>query len=117
MRYNILILFLLISISLSCNKKTKTDLVVYPEYCAGCVSKNFFIIKNNNLNDKFNIYFDTTDLYILKAAKLNNLNYNHIDFSEIRPKFGDYANIVLIPPEGIPEELRTNEFIRKGKHF
>jgi len=117
MKFNFLF-FLLIVLFFSCSEKNKNiDMVIYPEYCGGCVSRNFSAIKNNDLNDKFNIYFDSTDLFILNESKLNKLDFNHIDNTDIRSKFGDYANIVILMLDGEAIELKTNETIEKGKHF
>lgn len=70
-----------------------------------------------HLADQFNIYFDTTDSFILDIAKMNHLQFHHIDKSEISSKFGDYANLVLFVPGKEPIELKTNEIIEKGKHY
>lgn len=102
----------------TCNvKDKKADLVVYPEYCGGCVTRNFSTIKNNNWGDQFNIYFDSTDAFLLDQSKLNNLQFHHIDNNDIRSKFGDYSNIAIIKQGGEPIELKTNETLEKGKHF
>ncbi len=117
MIYKILtILFIVVLFSCS-PENNKIDLVVYPEYCGGCVSRNFHAIKNDNLEDKFNVYFDTTDTFILEAANINSLKFYHMDNSKIRAKFGDYANIVLFSTGKEPIELKTNEIIEKGKHY
>ncbi len=116
MKYRVLIIFFNV-ILLSCGVDNKVDLVVYPEYCGGCVSRIFYTIKNDKVDDKFNIYFDTTDIFVLGAAKLNSLNFNHLENSNIRLKFGDYANVVLFSSGKEPIELKTNEIIEKGKHY
>lgn len=117
MKYNALIIFLIV-ILFSCSpENNKVNLVVYPEYCGGCVSRNFYIIKNDNLKDKFSVYFDTTDVFILDAAKTNNLKFIHTNNNNIRSKFGDYANIVLFSSGKDPIELKTNEILEKGKHY
>ena len=109
---------LLLIILCSCSlQDSKIDLVVYPEYCVGCVIKNFQAIKNNSLDEKFNIYFDTTDKFILDAANSNGLEYNYIENEKIALHYGDYANIVLFKKNEAPIELKTNEKIKKGKHF
>ena len=65
MKYSTLILFF-IGLLFSCKvENNKIDLVVYPDYCGGCVSSNFSAIKNNNMQDKFTIYIDTTNIFIL----------------------------------------------------
>lgn len=92
-------------------------MVVYPEYCGGCVTRNFQTIRNEKKDDRFNVHFDTTDRFILEAAKLNGIKYYHVDNHEIRSKFGDYANIVLFSKGMEPKELKTNETMEKGKHY
>ena len=117
MIYKALIILSIVTL-ISCGQRNnEIDLVVYPEYCGGCVVRNFHTIKNDSLENKFKVYFDTTDKFILEAASLNNLKFKHIDNREIRSRFGDYANIVLFSSETSPIELRTNEIIEKGKHY
>jgi hypothetical protein len=91
--------------------------VVFPDHCGGCVSKNFHTINSKKLNDELNIYFDTTDSFVLNEAKRNNLGFIHIDNKDIPAKFGDYANIVIVNLKGEAIELTTNEVVEKGKHF
>jgi hypothetical protein len=119
MNYNLAGLFLFVFlIGTSCNDKNKkNDLIVYPEYCGGCVIKNFGEIKNKNLEDRFNLYFDSTDIFILNTAKMNNLEFTHVDKSQIPLKFGDYANLVVIKSNSQAIELRTNEIITEGVHY
>jgi hypothetical protein len=92
-------------------------LVVYPEYCGGCVIRNFSELKNKKLADKFTVYFDTTNTFILNCATQNKLNFQHIYNKDIPAKFGDYANVVVINLDGKTIELKTNETITKGVHF
>lgn len=117
MRYSGLFLLFFILLFSCGQENNKINLVVFPDYCGGCVSRNFHALKNINTEDKFNVYFDTSDLFILDAAKLNNLKFTHIDNSKIHAKFGDYANIVLFTPGKEPTELKTNEIVEKGKHY
>lgn len=112
-----LLIFSCLLLLCSCAHENEIDLVVYPEYCGGCVKRNFKVLGIQNYDGKFNIYFDTTDTFILGQARLNDLVYHHIDNGEIRSKFGDYANIVLISAAGERIELRTNETIKKGTHY
>jgi len=117
MKYRVLV-FICILLSFSCEFwNDKIDLVVYPEYCRGCVSKNFSSIRLDSLGSTFSVYFDTTDTYVLNEAKRNKLRYTHISKSEVRPKFGDYANVVIFPPGKKAVELSTNEVLSKGVHF
>ncbi|MDR9399716.1 hypothetical protein [Salibacter sp.] len=118
MKYNSIVFLVSILIIGSCKQSDKVKVIVYPEYCKGCVIKNFSSISNNsNLNNKVSIYFDTTDSFILNTAKKYHLGYKHIDNANIPLEFGDYANVVVINLEGEPTELRTNEVLEKGKHF
>lgn len=115
--YFILISILSLFAIASCyNDHKRVDLIVYPEYCKGCVSKNFFILKNKDFDKYVDIYFDTTDVFLLNTAKLNDLSYNHIDNDDVFLNYGDYANVV-VSKNGHVTELKTNEVIEKGKHF
>jgi hypothetical protein len=117
MKFNFfLIPFILLLIS--CNEQNKKNsLVVFRDYCGGCVSKNFRAINNNKLNDELSIYFDTTDSFVLNEAKRNKLDFIHISNKDIPAKFGDFANIVVLNAKGEVTELTTNDVIEKGKHF
>ena len=104
--------------SVSCNsRKLKIDIVVFPEYCGACVAKNFQAIVNDEVENCFVLYLDTTDQFLKDLAKLYNLEFIHISNYNIQHKFGDYANIVLYPPKQKPIELKTNEIIERGKHY
>tara|TARA_R110002072_G_scaffold302060_2_gene483619 strand:+ start:42151 stop:42507 length:357 start_codon:yes stop_codon:yes gene_type:complete len=118
MNYNSLIFTFVLLLFASCSGgKSEIDLVVFPDYCGGCVIKNFSEIKNASAEEEFNIYFDTTDSFILDVAIANNLDFNHVNSSEIASTFGDYANIVVIKLGHEAIELKTNELIEKGKHY
>lgn len=117
MKFNFFFILIMLLFSSCSEKNEKNILVVFPDYCGGCVSKNFLTIDQNNLNDKFKIYFDTTDSFVLNAAKMNKLSYNHIYNKDIPPKFGDHANLVIIDLAGKSTELTTNEILEKGRHY
>lgn len=108
---------LILTVTFSCQEKDKNKLIVYPEYCQGCIIRNFSELKSSNMINEFDIYFDTTDLFILNSAKQNKFNFYHIANTDIPSKFGDYANIVVINKDGEVHELKTNETIEKGVHF
>ena len=117
MRYNFLFI-ILITLLTSCHMGNKKSIVVvFPDHCGGCVSKNFRAINANKLNDELDIYFDTTITSVLNEAKQNNLNFIHIANKDIPARFGDFANIVIINSEGKATELSTDQVIEKGKHF
>ncbi|MCO5259606.1 MAG: hypothetical protein M9916_05635 [Crocinitomicaceae bacterium] len=115
MKFNLV--FLCLISFFSCQKKEKNYLIIYPEYCGGCIVRNFTTINKNEFIDEFSVLFDTTDLFILEQAKQNKLNYTHLNNSEIYEKFGDFANLVIVNKQGKSHELSTNETIQKGIHF
>ena len=92
-------------------------IIVFPEYCGGCVQRNFKIIHQESTNNSFKLYFDSTDRFVLNEAKRYNLNYEHIDRKSIYIKFGDYANLVVRKQNGETIELQTNQVIQKGVHY
>ncbi len=95
----------------------KTKMIIYPEYCGGCVSRNFSEIKIKNLQINFIVYFDTSDKFTLERADINQINYKHISNKEIANKFGDFANIVTQKKGSSFVELKTNETIEYGIHY
>ena len=111
-----LILTLFLSV-VSCTNKSKNKLIVYPEYCQGCILRNFAALKDSDYVINFDVYFDTTDLNLVEIAKKNKIPYHHIDNSEIAVKFGDFANLVVINEVGNKYELKTNETLTRGIHF
>ena len=104
-------------ILLSCTDRNKNKIIVFPEYCQGCVVRNFEAMKNQKISSEFEIYFDTTDAFVLQTAKNNKLKFHHISNQDIPEKFGDYANLVVINSAGKTTELKTNETLSKGVHF
>lgn len=110
------LLFVLISFLYSCGEE-KIKVVVFPEYCGGCVENNFQILSNQKLEDQYELFFDTTDYFILNEAKRNHLKFNNVTPHEVRMKFGDYANIILIDKDGSVEELSTISIIDVDKYF
>lgn len=117
MKFNFLLSILILLLTSCSRENKKNTLVVYADHCGGCVSKNFSTINNNKLNDELNIYFDTTNAFVLNEAKQNKLNFIHIANKDIPSKFGDLANIVVINLKGDVIELTTNQVIEKGIHF
>ncbi len=117
MKFN-LIIILVSSLSFGCGfSRNKTKLIVYPVYCGGCVIDNFAIINQQGLNSTFDVFFDTTNVFIVNEAKKNRLHYYHLAENDIYEKFGDYANVVVINKNGKPIELKTNERLEKGIHY
>ncbi|WP_457618658.1 hypothetical protein [Lutibacter sp.] len=116
MKYKLLIIFFL-SITASCVDRFKNKIIVFPEYCQGCVVRNFEALKNQKIGSDFEIYFDTTDVFVLQTANDNKLQFQHISNQDIPEKFGDYANLVVINSKGKTTELKTNETLTKGVHF
>lgn len=110
-------LLILLLFFTNCTSKDKIDVIVYPDYCGGCVTRNFYEISQSKDIEKFNIYFDSTDRFIFNESKSFGLNFIHIDNNDIPLKFGDYANLVVINLQGDVFELKTNETIYKGKHY
>jgi hypothetical protein len=105
------------AILFSCTDKDKNKIIVFPEYCQGCVVRNFESINNQKTGSEFEIYFDTTDAFVLRTANNNKLKFQHISNQDIPGKFGDYANLVVINSKGRSIELKTNETLTKGVHF
>lgn len=101
----------------SCQNASKNTLIVYPIYCGGCVDRNFHELSEKNLANEFNIYFDTTDAFLLSKATLYKLKTHHIKNKKIPYRFGDYSNIVIINKKGETFELRTDETLEKGIQF
>lgn len=117
MKYSAIVLLLGLLLSSCQTKNRKVSMIVYPEYCRGCVVGNFDAIRQEKAVQDFIIYFDTTDAFILELAVANRLLYQHVKNSEIPARFGDYANLLVLAPGKPPVELRTNEIIQSGVHF
>ncbi len=116
MKSKLFIIFCLGILS-SCADRSKNKIIVFPEYCQGCVVRNFESMKNQKIDSEFEIYFDTTDVFVLQTANNNSLKFQHISNQDIPEKYGDYANLVVIDSEGKTTELKTNETLTKGVHF
>lgn len=110
-------LFISITFLFSCNLKEKPKVIVYPQYCGGCVLKNFDMLSHKVAKESFSLYFDTTDVFVLNACKKVNLNYKHLDNDEIYRRFGDNANVVVISKKGKLKELNTNQVINTETDF
>jgi len=116
MNYKLIFTFVVLLFLSSCQEK-KNTLVVYPEYCGGCVIRNFTKLKETGRSGEFDIYFDTTDAFVLSNAKKSHFKFHHISNDAIAAKWGDYANVVVINTDGKVTELKTNETIQKGVHY
>ncbi len=115
MKYSVI--SILIVLFYSCSNNNKLKLVVYPEYCQGCIIRNFMQIKKDNTKDKFQIYLDTSDQFLFSFIKNNGFKIHHIKKEDIKFQFGDYCNILFINKEGRKFELKTNETLKKGKNY
>lgn len=102
---------------MGCNKAEKVDIIVYPEYCGGCIETNFALLNNQELKGKFNLYLDSNNHFLLHEARINKLNFIQIDNDKIREKFGDYDNIVVLDRNGKKKEMPTNKKININALF
>jgi len=115
MRFSALIFAFILLFQTGCNKN-EVKIVVYPNYCKGCVMKNFPILKDIQGKENIALFFDTTDVFLRSEANLNNLLFKHVENDVIPSQFGDFANLVVIKGDQAIE-LRTNEKIEKGTHY
>lgn len=115
MKYSFLILFPILLFS--CQSPGKQKLVVYPEYCHGCILRNFMQIKKDKSINDFVVYLDTSDSFLRSFMKRNGFKINPIKSDSIKFVFGDYSNILFINLEGKKVELKTNETLIKGVNY
>lgn len=111
MKYSIVLV--LFTTLLSCNYTNQKKLVVYPEYCHGCILRNFLQIKKEKKQDEFITYIDTTDEFLNSFMNRNGYRVHHIKNDSIKFIFGDYSNILYIDNKGLKIELKTNETLGK----
>lgn len=71
MKYNFFLVFFFLSGFIVCGGKEKNELVVYFEYCQGCIIWNFFRLKVDYVVDWFEVYIDIIDVFLLKNVKDN----------------------------------------------
>lgn len=103
--YKYLIILFFLS---SCHENSKNKIVFSCILCKGCVQNNLEFIIKNKLYERYEVILDTNCLNNNNIENYKQTKFKHLSFDEIKQKYGEFGNFILIDKDGKKTEFMTD---------